>query len=223
MREPIAILLVTTDNPLIYSFKSVLARCRKAQVATVIPDNRRITESVTRLPPDIVVIDTIPSQLDIAGQIKNLSPASKVILLTQGVDFISALQSFTVGVRGYLLRSAPIENIVAAIQAVAADKIVTDIDIAMSFAKRYCPPSTRNKQAEGRECLTRRELEILHLIADGYRDRQIATELRLSVRTVKSHVAGVMSKMRVHSRSEAVFVAIRQKLISVDGIVSHST
>ncbi len=114
------------------------------------------------------------SQIDITRQVEKVSPTSNIMVLAREADFTSALAALASGANGYLLRSVPIENIVPAIEAVAAGKVVTEPEIAASFARRYDVNSL--VQRANCQCLTARELRVLQLVVDGCKDKQIALD-----------------------------------------------
>lgn len=205
------VMLVSADHPLIYSLKQIASRCRKVELTTVVPDAYKVAQSASQLSPDVVIIDAVTSQLDITRQVKKSSPTSNILVLASEADLASALEAFASGANGYLLRSVPIESIVPAIEAVAAGKVVTEPEIAASFARRYSVSSLTERV--NRQCLTARELQVLQLIADGYKDKQIASALGVSLRTVKTHVTSIMTKLGAQSRIQAVLKATRQGLL----------
>lgn len=214
-RRSTRMLVVTRDSPLLYCLKSLLAPHPEIEVTAVTGDGDQIMKLAAELLPDIVIIDIVAPRFDVIKQIEVLASTTNVLLLGEQGTVNHVLQAFGAGVRGYLHRSMPIEQIVPAIKAVIGGKVVIEPSIAMSIAEHfsYLSPPAGNGWATGREKLTRRELQVLSLIAEGYRNKQIALELGLSVRTVKAHIANTLSKMGVHTRSQAVAAATRQKLV----------
>lgn len=195
------------------TYQRISTTCRQTQVTTVSCDNGKLVDLCRESLPDIVLIDVLEPEIDVIEQIKALAPATKIILLVGHSNPNDVLQCIAAGVSGYLCRSEPIEEMVPAIKAAIGGKVVIDPKIAIAVAERYAYTLPKLNEAVGHESLTRRELEILRLVAAGYRDKQIALGLRLSPRTVKSHIANALSKMAVHSRSHAVAAAVKQKII----------
>ena len=140
-------------------------------------------------------------------------------MLTGENDVNSCIHAFKAGVRGVLCHKAPAEQIPAAIKAVSEGKVVIEPSIANYIAEHFSYSLLRNKQSIIRDQLTDREIEILRLIGKGYKNRQIALELRLGERTVKAHVASILSKLGVQNRSQAIVAGVRQKLIQLGNVV----
>jgi DNA-binding NarL/FixJ family response regulator len=152
-------------------------------------------------------IDWSVDDLDEAGGLEVLPP---VLLLADGLDGGHA--AFTAGFRGILLRDSGVEEIQAALRAVAAGLAVVDPRVLPLLRQ----PSFQTGQLDdGLQALTARESEVLELIARGYPNKAIAVELGISEHTVKFHVGSVLAKLGAASRSEAVAIAMRHGMVTV--------
>ena len=219
--KSISVLVVAVDSLVSYSLKKLLSGHPDIAVTTVVDDNiSTIIELATELLPDVVIIDIITPQFDLIKQIKASSPITNVIVLTTENNANFGVQAFKAGVSSVLYHSAPVEQIPAAIKAVSEGKVVIEPMVANYIADHFSYSVVRNKQAIAREQLTEREMDTLRLVGRGYTNKQIALELNLGERTVKAHVANILSKLGVQSRSQAIVIAIKQKLIPINHFTS---
>jgi DNA-binding NarL/FixJ family response regulator len=163
-------------------------------------------ETLLRADPEIELTDradaadVIVTDGERFEELLDLSPTAALVVLG---DDPQVLRS---GVRGWLPRNAPSNQIIAAVQAAAAGLVVLAADDVENI---LAPPRT----ARGTEALSPREAEVLAMIAEGHSNKAIAYRLGISEHTVKFHVNSIMTKLNAGSRTEAVTLAIRQGLI----------
>jgi DNA-binding NarL/FixJ family response regulator len=159
--------------------------------------------------PDVILMDYyLPDGDGIAATlgIKAERPGVKIILLT-GSDDPDALQrAVDAGCLGYLDKAGPLDDLAAAVRVAAAGHAVIS---AQDLAQLV--PGARGSGGITR--LTRREREILHLMAEGLSNQEIAARLVLSVHTVRTHVQTILAKLGGHSKLEAVAIARRRRLL----------
>lgn len=161
-----------------------------------------------QLRPDLVLMDLRMPELDGVAAIeaiRALDPAARIIILTTFDGEEDIYRGLRAGAKAYLLKDTPHEQIIDCIRAVMR-------------GQRYLPPHVAVKLAdrlEG-EALSRRELEVLRQMATGKSNKEIARITSITEGTVKFHVTAVMGKLGVKSRTEAVTVAARRGLISLD-------
>jgi DNA-binding NarL/FixJ family response regulator len=162
---------------------------------------------------DVVVLvartaGEVPLTLDLAPDLHARSVALVVLLDGAGDDWIrSALAG---GVHAVLPRDVTGEELYAAVRAAAARLVTLTRD---QYAAIGGPPRHRSLSADVGEPLTRREQEVLEMLADGLANKEIAAKLRISSHTVKTHVQSVFAKLGADSRAEAVAVGVRRGLI----------
>jgi DNA-binding NarL/FixJ family response regulator len=173
-----------------------------------------VSESMTaaaELNPDVVLLDfRLPdgSAADAAAAIRSIRPASKVIFLTRDDSDAARFAAVQAGASAFLHKSRAAADVVAAVRDVARGKmLITPRTIATLLAKR------RSIEAQ-LERLTRREKEVLRLMAEGSPSRAIAAELGISYTTVRTHIRSLGSKLAVHSKLEAIVKARELGLIS---------
>ena len=168
-------------------------------------------ELVRQTQPDVLVSDyrlsdgDVPSRL---GEILAGSPATRVLVFTGWPDENSFLEAMGAGASGFLDKAGPFEDFTDAIRRVAAGEVVG--------APRFLPALTRRATNTDSTALSRRELEVLQLLAEGHSTSDVAAQLILSVNTVRNHITHVLAKLGVRSRLEAVNVGVRRGLIRFD-------
>jgi NarL family two-component system response regulator LiaR len=163
-----------------------------------------------RLQPDVALIDVhLPqmSGLELARAAASSCPSVKVLILSAYDDYAYVSEALEIGVGGYLLKTATTKELMDAVRAVADGILVLDRRVADRLTRRG-----RSASLPGAG-LTPREADILPLLARGRSNKQIATELRLGLRTVEGHVSSVLAKLGVASRAEAVAYALSHRLV----------
>jgi DNA-binding NarL/FixJ family response regulator len=157
--------------------------------------------------PDVTLMDLrLPGAngTDILITIRGEFPQARVIMLTTSDADGEIQRALRAGAAGYVLKSAPKNELLEVIRAVHA-------------GRRRIPPEVAARLAEhlGEEDLTARELEVLRLIRDGYRNKQIADRLAIAETTVNFHVKNLVGKLGANDRAHAVTIAIRRGLLQV--------
>jgi len=172
-----------------------------------------------RLAPDLVLLDiTMPGVggLEALRQIKTAHPDTKVLVLTMHDDEGYLRQVLEAGGSGYVLKRAADTELLSAIRAVHTGGTFLHAE-HIRILLESAPDREGEQQEEGDdsyERLSQREREVLRLIALGYTNRQAAEQLYLSVKTVETYKARLMSKLGLHSRAELVRYALRKGLLS---------
>jgi DNA-binding NarL/FixJ family response regulator len=185
-------------------------------------DGEEAIAAARRLRPNVILMDLLMPRLDGVGAMQALrrsAPASRVIVLTSFLDDDRLLAAVRAGAAGYLLKDAEPAELARAIRTAHAGQAL----IAPAAAERLVraisddagpPPGL------GHEGLTRREHEVLELIARGYANKRIALELGISEKTVKAHVGRVLAKLGVADRTQAALRALRDGLVP-DDVAQH--
>jgi NarL family two-component system response regulator LiaR len=223
MGETIRILLADDHVMLRQGTVALLEREADIEVVGQADNGRQAVELAHRLRPDIVVMDVRMPELsgvEATRQIRERFPAVQVLVLTAHDDEQYIFSLLEAGASGYLLKNAPISELVKAIHQVHEGKsplspaIARKIVVRMSSNDEASPDSTQEN--ENRSSLTARELEVLQLLAQGMSNRAIAESLTISDRTVHAHLSNIFSKMGVSSRLEAVLSAIQRGWLTLE-------
>jgi len=177
------------------------------EVVAAAANGREAVEMWQTHRPDVTLLDLRMPQLDGVGaidEIRRQHPAARIIVLTTFDTDADVSRAIKAGAKGYLLKDAPREELIACIRKVHAGETAI-------------PPLLVSKLAAGMSAdpLTSRELEVLRQVAGGKSNKDVAASLYISETTVKSHLSNIFSKLNVLSRTEAIAVASRRGLVQV--------
>jgi two-component system, NarL family, response regulator LiaR len=165
--------------------------------------------------PDVILMDLVMPGLDGAGAMRELRrrmPEVRVIVLTSFLDDDRLLPAVQAGAAGYLLKDVEPSELARAVRAAHAGEALLDPAVAARLVEAIADGQA-TAAAEERERLTRRELEVLELIAEGRSNKRIAFELGISEKTVKAHVGRLLAKLGVTDRTQAALLAVRRGLV----------
>jgi DNA-binding NarL/FixJ family response regulator len=173
------------------------------------PDGREAAALIAREQPDVALVDMrMPhlSGLDVARDAARTSPDTLFVFYTAHGDRALLADALEVGARGFVLKEAPLHDLVRAVERVAAGDAYVDPVLAGILVGA---PATDRVPT-----LTKREREVLRLLADGRSNDAIASTLGISSETVRTHIRKAMAKLDADTRTHAVATALRQSLIS---------
>lgn len=187
-------------------------------------DGKEAVEKTRQLRPDIVLMDLLMPGTDgveATRQIRALDLGTRVIALTSFLEDDKVFPAIEAGAEGYLLKDVSPEDLVEAIRAVHRGEAQLHPDVTKklmdqvaSLAPSAGPAQTPETKKPDRDALTGRELEVLRLIADGLSNREIARELTISEKTVKTYVSNILRKLHVADRTQAAIYALKSGLAS---------
>lgn len=201
--------VVADDHPAVLeAVCSVLIEAGIEVVARAQDGERALAEIEARTPAVAVVDLRMPriSGTEIARRSLSAAPSTAVILYTAYGERAQLMEAIDVGARGFLLKESPLTDLTHAVETVAAGDVYIDGALAGSLVTAEVAGSLPS--------LTRREREILRLVADGCSNEQIGSRLFISPETVRTHVRKAMKKLDADTRTQAVAVALRQSLIA---------
>lgn len=170
------------------------------------------------LSPDIILLDiSLPdiNGLELAKQLILLRPRPHILLITVHEDKVMLQESLGFGVSGYILKRASKTELVDAIQAMVRGEVYVHPALTRFLFASKNEKKEVNK-AQDLELLTNREIEVLQLLVSGYSNRQIADHLTLSIRTVESHRAHLITKLDLRTRLDLVRYAMKHDLIPAE-------
>ena len=199
--------LVVDDHPLFTAgVTALLSSVEDTDVVATAADGEAAVREATLHRPDVVLMDlNLPgtSGLEATRRIAKASPESVVLVLSMLDDDESVLAAMRAGARGYVLKGAGQEELLAAIRSVAAGGAVFGAAVAgRMLAALDAPPP-----APAFPGLTEREAQVLSLMAEGRDNREIAAELSVSAKTVANHVSHILTKLQARDRVDAVLRA----------------
>jgi len=163
-----------------------------------------------KLHPDVVLMDLVMPVMDgieATGAIRKELPDTEVLALTSVLEDASVSGAVKAGAIGYLLKTTEADELCQAIKAAAEGKVQLAPEAAARLMREVRTP-------ESPEALTGRETEVLKLLSRGQANKQIARELHIGEKTVKTHVSKILMKLGVRSRTQAALYAARTGLVS---------
>jgi two-component system, NarL family, response regulator NreC len=166
--------------------------------------------------PDLIIIDIgMPklSGIDVAARAQKLDRPPVVIILSMHADESYIIRALAAGARAYLLKDATDEDLLPAIRAVTSGKPFFSPAVTAVLVEDYMRTLQKRGLTDSYLLLTDREKEILHLLAEGRSNKEVATLLDLGVSTVETHRANLMQKLNLHNTAEIVLYAVRKGLI----------
>jgi DNA-binding NarL/FixJ family response regulator len=190
---------------------------RKFEIAGMVEDGRSLVTAAQKLAPDIIMVDiSMPllNGIEAIRQIKRLDSHVKVIFLTMHHDVTYAMRAFEAGASGYVLKHAPPSELLTAIHEVLKGRTYVTPMIAGELVQSYMSASQGDKSQQ----LTRRQVETLQLLAEGYSAKEIAAILNVSPRTIEFHKYSLMSKLNLKTGSALVQYAIKHGITSIEGV-----
>jgi two-component system, NarL family, response regulator LiaR len=180
------------------------------QVVGVGADGFDAVEQARRLQPDVILLDLMMPRKDgvqATAEIKKENSAARILVLTSFGEDHQVFAAIKAGAMGYMMKDTSSEELIQAIWDVSQNKPALQPAIARKLM-RDIQGKTGQDQTENR--LTDREIEILQMVAQGRTNQQIADELFLSERTVRTHITNILGKLRLDNRTQAALYALRQ-------------
>lgn len=206
-------ILIVDDHPIVREgLAAVLDAQADMEVAGEAGDGDEAVRLFQQVEPDLVLMDlAMPGTdgVEAIRQIRSIDTSAKVVVLTAYDTDDRIFQAVQAGARGYLLKGAPRDEIFRAIREVNNGGSLLEPAVAGKLLSRVGDIL----RGEGIEQLTPRELDILTLMARGLRNKEIASQLFITERTVKFHANAIYRKLDVSSRTEAVSKALRHGLV----------
>ena len=216
--KTIRVLLAEDHTIVREGLKSLLSATADLEVVGEVEDGRAAVDAVSRLQPDVVVMDLNMPKLngvDATREIREKVGAPKVVILSMydGEEYVRP--AIRAGASGYLLKGSGLSDLVKAIRAVAGGEAFFSPTIAMILLRdsRGEGPTESKDPADG---LTKREREVLTLVGDGKSSPEIAKILGLSVKTIEGHRGRIMAKLECHNVAGLVRHAIRLGLVKAE-------
>ncbi|HEU5101464.1 MAG TPA: response regulator transcription factor [Roseiflexaceae bacterium] len=204
-------ILIAEDQRIVREgLRAVLEDEDEIEIVGEAANGQEAIELFTKLLPDVVLMDLQMPVIDgpeATRRIRELSPDAHILVLTTYATDEFIFKALRAGARGYLLKDASVDDLLGAIRSVHAGQTL----LAPAVAARLVVGVSTGAP----EALTPRELEVLTLLGQGRSNIEIASMLSIAPRTAKVHVQNILSKLGATNRTEAVSIAVKQKLISL--------
>ncbi len=217
MGEKYRVVIVEDHAIIREGLRSLLSSGKEFDIVGEAEDGREAIRCIQNLKPDLVLTDLSMPRLDgmdMIETVKKQSPGTKVIALTvhKGEEYV--LATLKAGADGYVLKESSYAELLMAIRSVLKGKHYLSPEISGTLIDGYIDGRKSVKIQSIRETLTKREREILKLIGEGNKNKEIADQLYISVNTVEKHRSNLMEKLNVHSTAALVALAIEKGLVT---------
>jgi two-component system, NarL family, response regulator LiaR len=217
MADAITILVVDDHAVVREGLRTFLGLQDGFEIVGEAADGDEALEQAERLDPDVILMDLVMPGRDGVSAMQELKQRSgpgsrsRVIVLTSFLEDDRLLPALEAGAAGYLLKNSQPAELARAVRAAHAGEAIIDPTVAarLVHALSERPPATTGALEE----LTRRERDVLNLIAEGRSNKRIALELGISEKTVKTHVGHVLAKLGVTDRTQAAVLAVQAGLL----------
>lgn len=218
---PIRVLIADGQPIVLEGLRAVLNRQSSIEIVSEAADGIEAIEKAVHLDPDIVLMDVKLPKVDglsVLRSIQTRAPRSKVILFASGDNKEDFVEAMKLGCCGILLKDASTNLIEKSIQKVHAGEIWLDSTTTAAVIRQFASPSefpaahSNGKSNRERAQLSQREREIIVLIAQGYKNKEIAEKMFITEQTVKNHLHNVFDKLGVSDRLELALYAIHNSL-----------
>jgi two-component system NarL family response regulator len=198
--------LIADDHPVVREGLVALINRRPDMVVVAeVSNGREAVEQFLRHRPDVALLDLRMPEMDgvdAIAAIRQKIPTARLIVLTTFDEDEDIYRGLRAGAKAYLLKDAPRDDLLKCIRAVHEGQTIIPPSIAAKLADRLTTSE-----------LTRREIQVLQLVADGKGNKEIAVALSISEGTVKTHVSSILAKLEAADRTHAVTIALRRGIL----------
>ena len=218
--DPIRALIVDDHALFRRGLEMVLAEEDDIELVGEASDGAEAVQKAGEALPDVVLMDIrMPrsSGIEACRAMKEAAPSAKIVMLTISDEEEDLFEAIRAGASGYLLKDIPLDEVAEVVRAVHDGQSLINPSMAAKLLTEFATLARRAETERPEQVpapkLTDREIEVLKFVARGMNNRDIAKELFISENTVKNHVRNILEKLQIHSRMEAVMIAVREKLI----------
>jgi len=215
--KPVRIMIADDHEIVRRGLATIIESRRDWMVCTEASDGREAVSKAKQHRPDLIILDiSMPNMngLEAARQILKFAPQTQILILTMHESEELVRNVLAAGARGYMFKSDAGRDLVAAVEALRLGKPYFTSKVAEKVLSGYLAGATEDvPEKVAQDPLTPREREIIQLLAEGKSSKEVAISLGLSVKTAETHRANIMRKLDLHSISDLVRYAIRNKII----------
>lgn len=209
-------LLLADDDPLVRRSLRMLFELHNIAVVGEAANGEEAIEATSKLKPSIILMDVNMPKMDgiqAARAIKEQHPGVQIIILTVSNKHENVVQAIRDGSSAYILKDSSPEQLIHIVESVSAGRYFVDTAIANELLVNLVHGANPRQPQKDFSLLTAREKEVLQLIVNGHSNKEIASNLKITLRTVKAHVSSILVKLNVNDRTQAAVLAIQEKLV----------
>ncbi|MFA4885143.1 MAG: response regulator transcription factor [Desulfotomaculaceae bacterium] len=209
-------LLLVDDDPLVRRSLRMLFELHDISVVGEATNGEEALEAVAVHKPTMVLMDVNMPKIDgirAARIIKSKHPGIQVIILTVSNQHDKVVQAIRDGCSAYVLKDSSPEQLIEIVESVAEGRYFVDTTIANELLVNLVQGTPHHQTQKESSLLTIREKEVLQLIVNGHSNKEIASKLNITLRTVKAHVSSILIKLDVNDRTQAAVLAIQEKMM----------
>jgi len=182
-------------------------------------DGEEAVRLAEKLRPDVVLMDVTMPVLDgvaATRRVRDQLPGTQVVILTMHADREVLVDAIRAGAAGYLVKDCSTEDVVDTIRKAASGETALSPELAASMLGEVRELVRQEQTGAAEPIISKREEEVLQLIADGLSTTEVAAKLYISVKTVKNHLASIYQKLDTRDRTQAVLQAVRMGIVRLD-------
>lgn len=212
-------LLLADDHEIVRAgLRAMLDQQPDIKVVAEAHDGRAAVQLARTLKPTVVLMDVVMPGLngiEATYAIKRALPSTKVLALSAYGDWDNVSRMLSAGASGFLVKDMAVADLIRAIRTVAGDRLYLSPEMAGDVVKAYVAGPCKSERETG-GFLSRRECEVLQLLAEGHTSKEIAFCLHLSVKTIETHRQRIMDRLNIHTVAELTKCAIRRGLTPLE-------
>jgi DNA-binding NarL/FixJ family response regulator len=212
--------VIADDHHLVrQGLRALLEKAGDIDVVGEAADGQEALDLVAQLLPDVLVLDIAMPHLngmEAVGRLAGLGVKTRALILSMYADDTLVRQALRNGAKGYLLKRAVSDELLLAVRAVGRGDTFLSPEVAGPVVSALVAAPRRPADLGPLDQLTSREREVLQLIAEGHTNRELATHLHLSEKTIEKHRGHLMAKLKIHDTAGLVRFAIKHRLVALD-------
>lgn len=214
----ITVMLVDRREILREGLTVILERDPEIEVVAKFTSGKEAIDSVGTIRPDIVITEAdMPEEVyvELTRRIKEVPPETKIIVLTHAKQESALFRALRLGARAYLSKHIGVDDLISSVHRVHAGEVIISAPMAAKMLEEFVLLEERKdpEPADQETNLSKRELEVLQLVAGGTTNKEVAEALFISENTVKGHLSRILEKMNVRNRQQAVVIAMEKGII----------
>ncbi|MFO8011302.1 MAG: response regulator transcription factor [Dehalococcoidia bacterium] len=218
MEPKIKVMLVDRREILREGLTAILERDPGIEVVAKFGSGKDAMDKVSSIRPDIVITEAdMPEDvyLQLTRRIKEVPPETKIMVLTHAKQEFALFRALRLGARAYISKHIGVEDLISSVHRVHAGEVIISAPMAAKMIEEFVLLEEKKDagQIDQELNLSKRELEVLHLVASGTTNKEVAEALFISENTVKGHLSRILEKMNVRNRQQAVVMAMEKGII----------